>query len=652
MHRSGTSAITRVLNLLGCALPDELIGAGDGNAVGHWESVAAVTLNDAILDSAGSSWEDWGPINDDWRNSGLKSNMMGRIGQVVQDHAKLGPLFALKDPRLCRLADLWLEAMAAAEVEPRVVVMLRNPAEVCASLEERDLMAPGYGQLLWLRHVLDAERFSRGVPRVLCRYDQLMRNWNAEVERIKAGLGIALPRNAPAVHVEIEQFLSGEHRHHELGADPVPNDVGPSSWLRRTYSILTAWSEQGENSADHADLDRIRHEFDQAYSTFARMLLGAGISGSVGSGSQLKRELSDQLVAARQAAEAASQAVQGAEARQAAAAEKEAELQAHLEADRAQAQQLQAEIDALRADAEQLGRTAAEAEALRARETQLVQDVTRLAAALLSAESAVEQERQIRLAAEQTLATRIAELHDQEVRNAELAGRAAAGESALVQRQEELAQLWNQLLAVEKAAAVAEAGAADLRSQLDEARAAPAPVPELQIAEIAQLTRMLQEQETVAQAATAALSEAEQSLTRQANESSELSARVQELEAATRSAEATRAETEQKLAARFDEIARLTAMLADESSRSTASVANAEWLRSMMQMAARFPKWWALMPQGWRRKREHARYRSAGLFDADEYLETYPDVAKHGMDPVRHYILHGIAEGRLRPQKR
>src|SRR3546814_11847187 len=62
--------------------------------------------------------------------------------------------------------------MAAAEVEPRVVVMLRNPAEVCASLEERDLMAPGYGQLLWLRHVLDAERFSRGVPRVLCRYDR------------------------------------------------------------------------------------------------------------------------------------------------------------------------------------------------------------------------------------------------------------------------------------------------------------------------------------------------------------------------------------------------------------------------------------------------------------------------------------------------
>jgi hypothetical protein len=65
-----------------------------------------------------------------------------------------------------------------------------------------------------------------------------------------------------------------------------------------------------------------------------------------------------------------------------------------------------------------------------------------------------------------------------------------------------------------------------------------------------------------------------------------------------------------------------------------------------MQVAASFPKWWVLMPQDWRRKQEHARYRRAGLFDAEKYLEMYPDVASDGMDPVYHYIFHGIAEGR------
>ena len=38
--------------------------------------------------------------------------------------------------------------------------------------------------------------------------------------------------------------------------------------------------------------------------------------------------------------------------------------------------------------------------------------------------------------------------------------------------------------------------------------------------------------------------------------------------------------------------------------------------------------------------------RASGLFDAAWYLETYPDVAARGVDPVLHYIRHGAREGR------
>jgi hypothetical protein len=133
------------------------------------------------------------------------------------------------------------------------------------------------------------------------------------------------------------------------------------------------------------------------------------------------------------------------------------------------------------------------------------------------------------------------------------------------------------------------------------------------------------------------------------DETGQLSASVQQHEAAARAADAARTSSENKLATRFDEIARMTAILADEGARSRVAEANADWLRRMTQVAAGFPKWWVLMPQDARRKREHARYRRAGVFDADKYLELYPDVSAHGMDPVRHYLLHGIAEGRQRP---
>jgi hypothetical protein len=41
MARSGTSALTRVLSLCGCALPKSLKEANDGNPRGFWEPVEA-----------------------------------------------------------------------------------------------------------------------------------------------------------------------------------------------------------------------------------------------------------------------------------------------------------------------------------------------------------------------------------------------------------------------------------------------------------------------------------------------------------------------------------------------------------------------------------------------------------------------------------
>jgi hypothetical protein len=38
--------------------------------------------------------------------------------------------------------------------------------------------------------------------------------------------------------------------------------------------------------------------------------------------------------------------------------------------------------------------------------------------------------------------------------------------------------------------------------------------------------------------------------------------------------------------------------------------------------------------------------RQSDWFDAEWYLQTYPDVKQSGMDPVLHYVIHGGKEGR------
>src|ERR1019366_7940994 len=58
MHRSGTSAVSRILNLLGADLGPEgdLLTEYD-NPAGHWESKALVACNDRILAAFGRSWD-------------------------------------------------------------------------------------------------------------------------------------------------------------------------------------------------------------------------------------------------------------------------------------------------------------------------------------------------------------------------------------------------------------------------------------------------------------------------------------------------------------------------------------------------------------------------------------------------------------------
>jgi hypothetical protein len=45
-------------------------------------------------------------------------------------------------------------------------------------------------------------------------------------------------------------------------------------------------------------------------------------------------------------------------------------------------------------------------------------------------------------------------------------------------------------------------------------------------------------------------------------------------------------------------------------------------------------------------KTDQALVSSSKLFNSEWYLTRYPDVAAHGMDPVRHYVRYGAAEGR------
>ncbi|HEX3993406.1 MAG TPA: hypothetical protein VHX39_19705, partial [Acetobacteraceae bacterium] len=66
MHRSGTSALTRIINLAGADLPTELLGATSDNPTGHWESEQVHDLHNAFMSDIGGRWDDWRQVSPEW----------------------------------------------------------------------------------------------------------------------------------------------------------------------------------------------------------------------------------------------------------------------------------------------------------------------------------------------------------------------------------------------------------------------------------------------------------------------------------------------------------------------------------------------------------------------------------------------------------
>ena len=218
MHRSGTSALTWLLGQLGAALPKDAIAASGDNARGYWESQALVKADDQLLRVARSSWFDPRPLDlSRLSPDGLRSRK-NRIREAIEGAWGDARLLAIKDPRQCRCVPVIADVLGDMGVEPRALLMLRSPAEIARSVASRDGTTPAYAHLLWLRHMIDAERATRGMTRAVVDYDGMLANWRQVAARIAplADRPGWEPNESEAAAVDA--FLDPALRHHQAAA--------------------------------------------------------------------------------------------------------------------------------------------------------------------------------------------------------------------------------------------------------------------------------------------------------------------------------------------------------------------------------------------------------------------------------------------------
>ncbi|WP_434997446.1 glycosyltransferase [Vibrio scophthalmi] len=263
MHRSGTSALTKVFNILGADLPTKLLPpVENNNTLGFFEPKDISALHDKLLASADSKWDDITRFPSSWYETEDATYYQNEIIKILERDFDKSPLFVIKDPRVCRIVPFWRGILKQYAANPKFILTVRNPLEVINSLKNRDGFSAQKSVLLWLSHFIEAERETRGLDRAFTTYFHLMDDWKAAVGSISISLNITLPINSISIDNQINEFLSLDHRHHTSSLKDLLNDQTLVGWVKDVYQ----WTidKVNGNNPSYDILDNIFSEMKNA----------------------------------------------------------------------------------------------------------------------------------------------------------------------------------------------------------------------------------------------------------------------------------------------------------------------------------------------------------------------------------------------------
>lgn len=188
MHRSGTSMVARLLNLSGLYLgkEDELFAGRPDNPEGFYEHRRFYAINDRILEVFEASWDLPKSMPRGWETD-------PRLDPIYEDAKKLvaefkdHPHWGWKDPRSSLTIAFWRRVIP----DLKIVVCLRNPADVCGSLTKRGYASTRFGFELWQAYMDAVEQQAPLESSLVTHYACYFRDVSGELKRLVAFCGLS-----------------------------------------------------------------------------------------------------------------------------------------------------------------------------------------------------------------------------------------------------------------------------------------------------------------------------------------------------------------------------------------------------------------------------------------------------------------------------
>jgi len=235
MHRSGTSALTRGVEMLGVFLGRNLLSARPDNPTGYWEDKNICALNERLLALFGVKWEEV---------------LLADAIEYVASTLAAQPLWGFKDPRTIRLLPFWQSVLARMEMEESYLVVIRNPRSVAMSLSQRQGMDVETAHLLWLTYMIPNLGELANRHFIVADYDVVMADPKRQLERIAHGLKLPLNnRNKAGIEEFASNFLNPSLRHSFFDASAFDTSPNLRPLTREAYLWLR-WMATDRIAAD------------------------------------------------------------------------------------------------------------------------------------------------------------------------------------------------------------------------------------------------------------------------------------------------------------------------------------------------------------------------------------------------------------------
>lgn len=238
MHRSGTSVVSRMLNLLGVYLGthQSISDTGDhaDNPKGYWEHRPLALLNDEILARFGGRWDEPPAFPLSWPRDPRLGDLREKARQLLTEAFGTEPVWGWKDPRTCLTIPFWQDLIGAM----RYVVCVRNPCAVVASLSRRDGMTSEKAERLWLTHVQSSLAHTSGQPRMFVFYEDIINDWAGELRRMAVFIGRPERGEDPCVHASVGEFFEKELCHHRMSIEDLVGSQRISFATKGLYLAL------------------------------------------------------------------------------------------------------------------------------------------------------------------------------------------------------------------------------------------------------------------------------------------------------------------------------------------------------------------------------------------------------------------------------